>query len=426
MHARRYIAGLDGLRALAALAVFGVHFQQITGVTGQVGPFEVQTLLLNGNTGVCLFFVLSGFLLSLPFWFGRRPDGGEAGVGGLAAGSAAGAIGGEKRRPWLVMFAVKRVGRIMPAYYLCLTALVVFAAVRGDAHSLDDIAMHYAFVHNFTDDTLYSISDPFWTLAVQAQFYVLFPILLLLLLPVLRFRPMAMLVVAALIAGAFYLHWRVMHVPADAWPLPAEVVSPGGPAVRVSPLAHLPHFLLGILTAGAYAMTTLRPREQRGETNRPVTETSFGRGVLFDVLFFAAAVTVLVILGVPQLDAQLRLPTGAAEEAMIGRYNFPYVPLLIAVMILSAPRGPVAKRLLEWTPLRALGVISFGLYVYHLPCLELVEKLMGKTPDGRLVVVDRPAAFALTALALSIAVAAASYLLIERPILRITKRKRME
>jgi len=97
MQSRRYIAGLDGLRALAALAVFGVHFQQITGVAGRVGPFDVQTLLANGNTGVCLFFVLSGFLLSLPFWFGRRPGGkrdangvARPGVGGLAAGSAAG------------------------------------------------------------------------------------------------------------------------------------------------------------------------------------------------------------------------------------------------------------------------------------------------------------------------------------------------
>jgi len=50
-----HIAGLDGLRALACLAVFGVHFQQAVSLQGNIGPFDLARFLENGNTGVALF-----------------------------------------------------------------------------------------------------------------------------------------------------------------------------------------------------------------------------------------------------------------------------------------------------------------------------------------------------------------------------------
>ncbi len=62
------LPGLDGLRALAALSVFGVHFNQIVQFDCHIGPVSVYRLLANGNHAVSLFFSLSGFLLSLPFW----------------------------------------------------------------------------------------------------------------------------------------------------------------------------------------------------------------------------------------------------------------------------------------------------------------------------------------------------------------------
>mgnify|MGYP003678798755 CR=1 FL=1 len=64
-----WIAAFDGLRACAALAVFGVHFQQIAQFSpGNIGVFDIERALINGNVGVSLFFTLSGFLLSIPFW----------------------------------------------------------------------------------------------------------------------------------------------------------------------------------------------------------------------------------------------------------------------------------------------------------------------------------------------------------------------
>ena len=66
-HSKEYLPGLHGLRALAALLVFGVHFNQIVQLDYDIGPFSLYRLLANGNHAVSLFFTLSGFLLSLPF-----------------------------------------------------------------------------------------------------------------------------------------------------------------------------------------------------------------------------------------------------------------------------------------------------------------------------------------------------------------------
>ena len=72
----------------------------------------------------------------------------------------------------------------MPAYYVCLTALIIMGRDGGTV----DIALHYAFLHNFSEASIYSINEPFWTLAVQAQFYLVLPVLLLMLAPLAKHR----------------------------------------------------------------------------------------------------------------------------------------------------------------------------------------------------------------------------------------------
>jgi len=386
------IPGLDGLRAIACLAVFAVHLQQMTGIGRKAGPFDFKRLLENGNTGVCLLFMLSGFLLSLPFWIPPRDD------------------AMPRRRGWIGGYTLRRLARIVPAYYLCLTALVLL----GRGSGFNDVVLHYAFLHNFTEPTIYSISDPFWTLAVQAQLYVAFAVLMLLLAPLARKRVLvAVLLVLALIA-AFAAHAWLMNWAAGArsWPLPKQTISPTGSVIRVSTLAHLPHFLLGMLASLAFASMSCpgRGAEREGGGGGG----GGGASVLAEVAAWAAALGTLYILANPAADDLLRIPSRAAEEKMIGRYNFPYVPVLIAVLLVAVPRSRLMRGLLEFSPVRALGVISFGIYVYHLPCLELSRRLLGSKsspPPGWMTL-------AAVGLAVSIIVATVSYVAIERPIAR--------
>lgn len=404
MRQPKYIPSFNGLRGLACLAVFGVHLQQETGLSGKAGPIDFGLLLQNGNTGVCLFFMMSGFLLSSPFWF-RDPD-----------------AANDDQRFQPVRYAAKRIGRIVPAYFLCLTALVLL----GKANGTLDIALHYLFAHNFTDDTLYSINEPFWTLAVQAQFYVLFPFVLLLMQPFIRAKVRAFILIAIACAGCYFAHAALLDWGHETknWPVNANVFSPTGDAIRVTTLAHLPHFFMGMLAAGVFAALT--PTQVAGDVDSE-NDSSLQGHAGYEVIFWLAAAGVFCLLAISNLDAAWRLPSTVPDAAghvndstMVGRYNFPYVPALIALMLISGPRTILARRVLEAAPLRLLGVISYGVYVYHLPCLGVAGKLLG---GGDAKPHDQWILLAIVGLVISVVVATVSYVFVERPLIRLTRRR---
>ena len=380
MATARQIPALDGLRAIACLAVFGVHWQQMTKFTGNAGPFNLKLLLENGNTGVCLFFMLSGFLLALPLWSGE-----------LAHTTIS--------PRWAGRYALRRMTRILPAYYICLTALILMGRASGPV----DIALHYAMLHNLHEGSIYSISDPFWTLAVQAQFYAVLPVLLLLLSPLASRPRLSFFLLIAAAIGAFLAHQGVMNV---FRPAPNQYV------VSHSLLAHLPHFLLGMSAAAAYVVL-YHP-----------AGSHLGRAMVSEPLFWASVAAIVFILSVPSLDAWLRIPQvspQAIEDAsMIGRYNFPYVPILLAIVILTAPGTVIARQLLDLKPVRWLGAISFGMYVYHLPCLSLVKKWLEKSGES---IAQNPWPLAMYGLLLALAVSLASFVLIERPLWNWSRRR---
>ena len=384
-----WVEELDGLRALACLAVFGVHFQQMTHAGGRLGPFDIEWLLENGNTGVCLFFVLTGFLLSLPFWKAARDS---------AADPAA-------RPGWLRGYLRSRAARIVPPYYLCLAALIAAGGNWRGAKFPVDVLLHLAFLHNAAEFSIYGIASHFWALAVIVQFYVIFPLLILPLRRVLRFGAVACLVLAAAGTGAYLAHASLLHAArlhAHQWPLPPELVSPDGYVLTHSLLAHLPHFLLGMLAAGVFGAV----RRNRAKKARvPV----------FGTAFWLAAGALVLILGIPELDDVFAVP--------FGRYNLPYVPILIAVLIVCAPCSRSASAVLAFAPVRRLGTISYGVYIYHPPCLALVASGMG---TARLSARENWALFGAAGLIFSVAVATVSYVLMERPILRWAKRARAD
>ena len=154
-HSPERIAALDGLRGVACLLVFGVHFAQITQLDGRLGPFELGRLLANGHIGVALFFALSGMLLSLPFWQAK-----------LDAADA----------PKVGRYFANRCVRILPAYYVCLTALIIDNRIWEGTNGWSIVGLHYALAFNYADWSIFAINPPFWTIAVEVQFYLLLPL----------------------------------------------------------------------------------------------------------------------------------------------------------------------------------------------------------------------------------------------------------
>jgi len=157
----RHLPALDGIRGLAILIVVAYH----TGGGAQSGNVLIRSagvLLKAGWSGVSLFFVLSGFLISGILW------------------DTHGAAG------WLRNFYVRRALRIFPLYYgsLLLVALTAFAAGRG-LLCLSHIWVFAIYLQNFPALARFTSSygsplvlGHFWSLAVEEQFYLLWPFLL--------------------------------------------------------------------------------------------------------------------------------------------------------------------------------------------------------------------------------------------------------
>lgn len=367
------LPGLDGLRAVACLAVFAVHSGQIAHVGGSLGPFDLGRLLENGNTGVALFFALSGFLLSLPFWRA------------LVDGTPAPATG---------RYLLRRAARIVPAYYACLTGLIVVGRFWNEGGWMLDAALHYVFAFNFSNDTVFGVNPPFWTIAVEVQFYLLLPLLFL---PLRRARAgvvaavLATLAVAAYALNVVVTNAAIEAAGSGAWP------PTGIPPIHVySLLAHLPHFLLGTLTAWMFAVWRPRP-----------AEGSWGGAA--DAVLWIAAILVFVVLATP-LDDVLRIPHG--------RYNLPFVPLLLCVVILLVPRTATGRVVFDSAPFRGLGAVSFGVYLYHLPIQHVTARVMERVS---LAVPDHALLFGAASLVATIVVATLSYWIVERPIVRLAR-----
>ena len=372
-----HIRGFDGLRGLAALAVFFVHFNQVVELDSQLGPFDLYYLLTNGKHGVALFFILSGLLLSLPFWR---------------------AICANESWPNLKIYTVRRLARILPVYYLALTVLIVVTGLWHFPNGWIDIALHYSFLFNYTEFSIFSINAPFWTLAVELQFYLILPLLFLGLCRLAVWQIIVILLLLGILAWALN-YWlvisvtQIIHWPGSPW---LVWVRPYGAMLTRSLLAHLPHFLIGVVAG--YLLLHLQ--------SRPANLLSKHRWRA-EVLFWACLITVMLLLS---------MPAGDVVQVPYGRYGLPLIPLLLGMLVLSTPFTYFACRVLDSNPLRRLGLISYSFYIFHLPCLNLIDRQMVEygldAPEYWLI-------FGVVGLALSLAVAILSYLLVERPVLRV-------
>jgi peptidoglycan/LPS O-acetylase OafA/YrhL len=173
----KHLPGLDAVRALAAMAVLACHAVQATtiwsprwmsdGGSAWAGPIK-SAMQEAGAWGVGIFFVLSGLCIHLPLArrmaLGARPE--------IEAGS----------------YFRRRFRRIYPPHLIALGLSALFAAALPLAHfgvhpmisvpSFRQLAAHLLMVHTFVPSAFYSINHVLWTIAVEAHFYVLYPLLL--------------------------------------------------------------------------------------------------------------------------------------------------------------------------------------------------------------------------------------------------------
>lgn len=327
------IRGLDGLRGLAALMIFLYHawghsgFPEITVVIGSHSSIDLTLYAQFIGQGVAIFFVLSGFLLSLPFWRELQ--------------------GGPPLR--LSIFFKKRFLRIYPAY---LIVVLVLGLVYDVAHPLISrvimVVSHLLLLHNLTEATIYNISAPLWSVATEFQLYIALPLIFLALKKQRRgnvapLRSVAGLFVVSGAIGVLYFYVAntlLAHIPVD----PRLVVAQGRVLLH-SPILGAANFCAGIGAGYFYVVRSQAEKSRRGSS----LFTEIAAYAVFLMLPFLTQVTLR--------HSQNLSPSG-----------WPVVPLLFAFLTLATSQGTQPwgiGRILDLAPLRLLGTVSYSFYLWH-------------------------------------------------------------
>lgn len=357
---QNYFPMIDVLRGFAAVSVIvlhTIHHANWTSFPNQ-GPLY---WFRQGGFGVDLFFVISGFVI-LHSALALR----------------------EKQGPAFVWdFSIRRLARIVPLFYL--TVLVSLLTINRDLLGLtvwpEHLLAHLTFIHTFDPNWFSSINGPNWSVGIEMHFYVLAALIAPALL-LSRWR-WAILVFGTLVA----LAWRYFAFvdlsaqgAADYFIFVRSVQLPG----------RLDEFAIGASLA-LFVRTPLFARLRASKISALVA----GALSLIGLYYFF----------------QWGWDTG--DKAVNFAISSTLVSIAFAGSVLSAAlvTSPTAIRLS--TPLRYLGTISYGLYLWHLIVLLSVKDL--ELPPWQILV--------LTLMGTSL-LAAASWHLLEQPVMDAIRRVR--
>lgn len=378
------IRALDGLRAVAALSIVVFHTMLFLQLEYQPWSQAINHGWYYLSTGVNLFFVLSGFLLFLPY------------VRAMLDG---------ERLPAAGRFYRRRALRILPAYWVCLAIMVGLKVfVRQTPLSLGDVVAHLVLIHDSFPEFNRDYNGPFWTMAVEAQFYLLMPLMALLVARVSGGRRSPWRIaggITLLIGLALMVRLAGALVMGTLSPADAIAASPAG-IILLATMGmqgkYLEVFAVGMFCALLYVVTV----------ERRLLSTTQLRRVGLLALGIAG---VCIALAIPQVDlAGLMVAPGARWGLDVVGY-----PLLVGVgyggLMLAILWGGQWIRLpFEFAPMRMIGLFSYSLYLWHLPIIHADVPVFAGVP----LVVVLLSVFLVSYL---------SYQLVERPFLRRRSRQ---
>ncbi len=384
------VPAVEGLRAMAALIVVFFHLSRVVGLThpGLISSGATYWIARLGPFGVGVFFVLSGYLLYLPFV-------------GAALQSVA--------PPRLGRYYARRFARIFPAYWVAV-ATYLFIVGPDQVRNAGDAFVFFGLIQNYRTGSLLLGLGIAWTLVIEVSFYVVLPALAWILRGRKDRRPEAMLRRQLVGLGVMYLIGIATRVWAfwgrqpgvgrlGAWQpfLLPEKWLPG----------HLDWFAFGMFLAvvvswwrtGAPARGPLR---YLGE--HPVISWSVAAFLYWGI-------------------QQVRFPTvvGTPPTPVAAMTLTTLIPLaaafLVAPIALAPDGGGPIRRVLGSRPAVAVGTISYGIYLWHLIAIRQTVVWIADGVLPKSAAIQAALVIAMTAIAATV-----SYFLVEAPMMRWSAR----
>lgn len=352
---------IDGLRGIAILIVVCYHAWLVTGQRFELQfsgvTLSIQFIATTGFLGVDLFFFLSGFCLFYPY--ARRH------------------FEGHSAQP-LREYARRRILKIVPSY---IVALTIFTLAFHDRFAswltaAGHFTAHLLFIHSLFAPTFDSISGPFWTLAIEVQFYLVFPLIAY----VVRSWPIRSYLAVLVVAETYRLVLIATQNDDSSY------------AVNQLP-AFLDIFVGGMVAA--YAVVWARSN---------ICDLDRYRRHLSIV---AVAAVAIAALGLLQLASSPAMQSPESFFQWQSRYRPAIALLLIVLATSSALAGDRWQRALANPLLLFLSTISYNLYLWHLEILVWGQQL---NADPRITLV--------VSIAASIATASLFTFAFEQPILK--------
>jgi peptidoglycan/LPS O-acetylase OafA/YrhL len=376
----------DSLRAIAALSIVLVHTALFAGVFGHA---SYQRLVAHLDIGVTIFFVISGFLLYRPMLAAR--------------------ILRAPRTP-IRTYGRRRFLRIAPAFWLALTMLAIFPGIYGVFTG--NWWVYYGLLQNFpvytptgkcAPLTVTSFNcgiTPVWSLTIEVIFYALLPFFALGMARLTsrlregRWLTVELAVLAALTGVSVWI--QGFHVHSSVMPY-----------LFYSPLGRAWWFGLGMALAALSVWI-----EQRGAAPAAVRWVARHPELPWGMALALYLLAALVIFD--------PVPTLSGPAVPIGEYVAEYLVFgVVAVLVVvpavfnERPRG-VPQRVLGHRVLSWLGLVSYGVFLWHFP---IMYALVQGNVEHWIPSLFYPVLI-VTTLAITIVCAALSYYLVERPLMR--------
>ena len=335
----RHIRTLTGLRGLAALIVFISHSANLSLLPAVLGRGF-------GQIGVILFFMLSGFLMTHLY------------------------VMGEFSVPNVTRYALARVGRVFPLYFVILVlSIIVSNFVFEDFYFKITDLPTAVFAFGF-------VKAPyvFWTIPVEVQFYCIFVIFWWLHQKGASRSTLAVFAV-------------LTHAPSLVfWLMTGEIL----PVISSYSFS----FFVGVATAYLY-----------GHAHRDMRLRSLANYMGFPLL-------ILLFVNLPQLRQELGLAW--SNRGFLNTWVDPITLIIVYGVFVSALFNSRGLAFLNWWPFAFLGQVSYGFYLIHQPILTHLS-ILEIDPISRMVL----------ALFLTCLLAYLSYRYFERPIGRRIRQIRM-